>query len=616
MNSKEENPLVHERTFFLILSYCDERSRVNCSSLSKLHEQILSSEEAFNWRLGRLHVERGIYHVPELPQSTTWKSLFLANYKKRDLWTSVNVGSDEVGNGNKFQISVNARFKPMGKSIPMAPSRPVALPLHQRMALIRMNRKCSSQNEAFKALFQQGEWFGESQRAERDIARSVEEDENTSNTNNAKSRLSGGVHLINSNHDYVVMVDKTKGLRKFEFDKVFDEEGSQQQVYNATAMPLLADFINGCNATCFAFGQTGSGKTYSMFGLEGGFADYGTSIPETWGIIPRTCHEIFKALDFRRRALKHGISADLSVSYIEVFGNEVNDLLNNSKPCGQSRASAQRFVLDGSAEIPVNSLNETLRLLDKGESQKRKAATAMNARSSRAHSLFIVTLRQTCTLTGVHIESRLFLADLGGSEQIKKSQVAFSGQKQQDEKIRVKEAVNINLGLLSLKQCVEALRRKRHVPFADSKLTMMLSTGLGGDSRTAVIVCGAPDERHGQETISSLSFGLACKGVYSSVKNNAKMLKTLLEDIEAKISECEQSIKNNERWEEMDDKRFDDNGILIETRKKTVLVGADDHRLELARLIRQKADLTGESIEELYSENSVEAFGNFQKLAV
>jgi len=479
-----------------------------------------------------------------------------------------------------------------------------------------MNRKSSSQKEAFKALFQQGEWFGESQRAERNSDNSVEEDENISKAYNAKPRLSGGVHLINSNDDYVIMVDKTKGLRKFKFDRVFDDEGSQKQVYNATAMPLLADFINGCNATCLAFGQTGSGKTYSMFGLESGFADYGTSIPDTWGIIPRTCHEIFKALDFRRRSLNHGISADLSVSYIEVFGNEVNDLLNKSKPCGQSRASAQRFVLDGSAEIPVRSLNETLRLLDKGESQKRKAATAMNARSSRAHSLFIVTLRQTCTLTGVQIESRLFLADLGGSEQIKKSQAAFSGQKLQDEKIRVKEAVNINLGLLSLKQCVEALRRRRHVPFADSKLTMMLSAGLGGDSRTAVIVCGAPDECHGQETISSLSFGLACKGVYSSVKNNAKMLKSLLEDIEAKISGCEQSIKENERWEEMDDKRFDDNGILIETRKKTVLVGADDHRLELARLIRQKADLTGESVEEMYSENSIEAFGNFQKLVV
>ena len=166
-----------------------------------------------------------------------------------------------MGNGHKFQITVNARFKPIGKSRPMAPSRPVVLPLHQRMALIRMNRKSSSQKEACKALFQQGEWFGESQRAERDSASSVEEDENTSKTCNAKPRLSCGVHSIDSNHDYVIMVDKTKGLRKFKFDRVFDDEGSQKQVYNATAMPLLADFINGCNATCLAFGQTGSGKS-------------------------------------------------------------------------------------------------------------------------------------------------------------------------------------------------------------------------------------------------------------------------------------------------------------------------------------------------------------------
>lgn len=228
----------------------------------------MSSEEAFKWRLGRLHVERGIYHVPELPgppNSVTWKSVFLANYKKRNLWTSVDEQSDEVGDENKFQITVNARFKPLGKPKPMTSSRPVSLPLHQRMALIRMNRKSFSQKEAFKALFQQGEWFGGSQKAEQDSASSVEEDENTPKTYNAKPRLSGGVHLIDSNHDYVIMVDKTKGLRKFKFDRVFSDEGSQMEVYNATTMPLLADFINGCNATCLAFGQTGSGKNQIEF---------------------------------------------------------------------------------------------------------------------------------------------------------------------------------------------------------------------------------------------------------------------------------------------------------------------------------------------------------------
>lgn len=42
----------------------------------------------------------------------------------------------------------------------------------------------------------------------------------------------------------------------------------------------------------------------------------------------------------------------------------------------------------------------------------------MNDRSTRAHSLFIMTLKQSQPSTSVTLSSRLFLADLGGSEQV------------------------------------------------------------------------------------------------------------------------------------------------------------------------------------------------------
>ena len=64
-----------------------------------------------------------------------------------------------------------------------------------------------------------------------------------------------------------------------------------------------------------------------------------------------------------------------------------------------------------------------LELIAKGDTCKRKAATAMNERSSRAHALFILSLTQTEVSTGVERTTRLFLADLGGSEKLTKSQV-------------------------------------------------------------------------------------------------------------------------------------------------------------------------------------------------
>ncbi len=79
-------------------------------------------------------------------------------------------------------------------------------------------------------------------------------------------------------------------------------------------------------------------------------------------------------------------------------------------------------MLSGAAELPVDSIEALEAALLVGEQQKRRAATAMNERSTRAHSVLIVTLNQSrqngTTVTPVTIKSRLFLADLGGSEQV------------------------------------------------------------------------------------------------------------------------------------------------------------------------------------------------------
>jgi hypothetical protein len=103
-----------------------------------------------------------------------------------------------------------------------------------------------------------------------------------------------------------------------------------------------------------------------------------------------------------------------------------------------------------------------------GEQQKRRATTAMNDRSSRAHSIFIMTLKQSHPHSTITLKSRLFLADLGGSEKIKKSGVD-AGQVREGAAEQfslgfelgqhMREAVNINLGLLALKKCIEGTLR-------------------------------------------------------------------------------------------------------------------------------------------------------------
>ena len=50
----------------------------------------------------------------------------------------------------------------------------------------------------------------------------------------------------------------------FGFDRVFDENTTQGDVYEATTRTLLDSVLDGYNATVFAYGATGCGKTHTI----------------------------------------------------------------------------------------------------------------------------------------------------------------------------------------------------------------------------------------------------------------------------------------------------------------------------------------------------------------
>ena len=173
-----------------------------------------------------------------------------------------------------------------------------------------------------------------------------------------------------------------------------------------------------------------AGKSFTMFGKDDD-SIFGSSAvhylrgesgsSSSSGIVPRACAEVMQAM--RSRRLDNNIESRLSVSYVEIFGEYVSDLLRHGARCGNSKAASQGFVLTGQASQPVETLEDIFQLLQVGEAQKRRAATAMNERSTRAHAILILSLDQVHASSGQKKSSKLFLADLGGSEQVKKSKV-------------------------------------------------------------------------------------------------------------------------------------------------------------------------------------------------
>ena len=88
--------------------------------------------------------------------------------------------------------------------------------------------------------------------------------------------------------------------------------------------------------------------------------------------------------------------------------------------------------------------------------------------------------------------------------------------------VQLTEAVNINLGLLSLKNCIAKLRTKSgYIPYADNRLTELLRNALSGQSKTLVVVGARAEPEHVIETIHACRFGMRCREIESSSRPGA-----------------------------------------------------------------------------------------------
>ena len=55
-------------------------------------------------------------------------------------------------------------------------------------------------------------------------------------------------------------------IHNFSFDRVYDDQTTQTQMYDSCAKPVVMSIIEGYNGSIIAYGQTGTGKTWTMEG--------------------------------------------------------------------------------------------------------------------------------------------------------------------------------------------------------------------------------------------------------------------------------------------------------------------------------------------------------------
>jgi kinesin family protein 11 len=302
-------------------------------------------------------------------------------------------------------------------------------------------------------------------------------------------------------------VTVVKGLHQkavrstFNFDNVFSEYATQEEVFNATLLPLVEQVMLGFEATVFAYGQTGTGKTHTMEG--------NINLPNENGVIPRSCESIFGALEHSGKYSEFAVV----VSYLEIYNEELSDLLldTNSSKAKRLRVCEQNGKIHcmGLSEKSVTSTKEIIEVIQKAQVRRQVAETKMNKASSRSHCLFTLRVRSKEKVDDGFIEreGKLHLVDLAGSECAKTTGAGKSST-------RFRESQNINKSLLTLGRVITALRDKLpRIPYRDSKLTRLLQEALGGRSQTCIIATLSPSIMSVDESLSTLTYAEQAKGI-------------------------------------------------------------------------------------------------------
>ena len=369
-------------------------------------------------------------------------------------------------------------------------------------------------------------------RAAAGIEAAAAEAEGGARHGSAGARRARDVRVLAVQARAVMMYVEGAGLRPFHHSTAYDGDASQTSVYAGAGRDAVVSALNGFNSCILCYGQTGSGKTHTIFGdaVSGAGSKLDPRSPDA-GVVLRAIDELITGSAVLER--KFGITTRLTLQYVTLYQERLTDLLSGA-PCrlrdGGAHRGSEQFFLSGAESIAFTSVDEAAKALSSGEQHKVYAATKMNARSSRAHTILIITIEQTNERTQSTARSCIHIADLAGSEQVKKSGVVGN---------RFREAVGINSSLLALKMVITALQQQQsHVPFHDSVLTKILKGALGGSSRTTVIVTCARDDANGEETLSSLRFGERCASITNRASISSMSLDDALDAIRGALETC------------------------------------------------------------------------------
>uniref|UniRef100_A0A8C2DWQ7 Kinesin family member 26Ba n=1 Tax=Cyprinus carpio TaxID=7962 RepID=A0A8C2DWQ7_CYPCA len=288
--------------------------------------------------------------------------------------------------------------------------------------------------------------------------------------------------------------------KMFAFDAAFSHDASQAEVCAGTVAEVIQSVVNGADGCVFCFGHSKLGKSYTMIGKDDSM--------QSLGIIPCAISWLFKLINECKE--KTGARFSVRVSAVEVWGKDENlkDLLSEvatgSLQDGQSPGvylcedPICGMQLQNQSELRAPTAEKAAFFLDAAIAARYSSKPDYDEEEHRnSHMLFtlhIYQYRMEKTGKGGMSggRSRLHLIDLGSCVKVlSKTRDSTTG---------------LCLSLSALGNVILALvNGSKHIPYKDSKLTMLLRESLGNmNCRTTMIAHISSSPSNFSETLSTL----------------------------------------------------------------------------------------------------------------
>lgn len=286
----------------------------------------------------------------------------------------------------------------------------------------------------------------------------------------------------------------------FELNKVWNNGETNEQIFEELIQTINNQFIT----YWVAFGYTGSGKTYT-----------------TVNLIRNLYNHILRGVK----------SSLVRISAIQIYNDEIYDLLNDNIRLQYYKT--KELVIKNIQKKQSDNIDEVLQII---EQNRTTAQTKLNQCSSRSHAI----------ITIYYNKKRHIIVDMAGQETNSNINKNVEIQKQ---------ANNINLNMLALKECIQGLKeKKKYIPYRRTLLTLALRPMFEYNCNVSFI-CNVNLSQHLYYQLDSLryaSFLFKKKSKKDSMNDLLfKKYTSYIQDIG--LHECDERMI----WNDMKEGKFD-----------------------------------------------------------